>query len=113
LDTADGRPLADSNVKSDVTVGADVISVVVDVCLFASSGYAARLNLWDARSCSREEARVLLGPCVLALEQEFGSNMVEDAAVFHIRSSSVYAFSRAQALRGLSDVQAALTRAQQ
>jgi len=113
LDAADGRAVAGFNVNSDVSIGSDVIDVTVDVCLFGATGYAVRLVLWDTRACSRADARALLAPCVVAVEQEFGQGAVEDASLFHIRSGSTYVFTRREALRGMTDVAAALNRAQQ
>jgi hypothetical protein len=113
LDATDGRAVAGFNVKSDVLVGSDVIDVTVDLCLFGANGYAVRLVLWDTRACSRADARTLLAPCIVAVEQEFGQGAVEDATLFHIRAGNSYAFTRREALRGMTDVAAALNRAQQ
>jgi hypothetical protein len=112
LDQLGTRPAATFDVKSQVAVGQDVIDVVVDVCLFASVGYAARLVLWDTRSCSFADARVLASPCVLALEQEFGNGTVQDAEVVHVRTSTIHQVTRGQAVRAISDVAAVLKRAQ-
>jgi hypothetical protein len=112
LDSAAGRKAAGFNIKTDVAVGSDVIAVAVDVCLFANVDYAARLILWDARPCTSADARILLAPCVLALEHEFGTGSVEDGEVIHVRTSTVYSETRARALAALPDVEAVLKRAQ-
>jgi hypothetical protein len=113
LDSRRGRPAAGFDVKSDVAVGPDVIAVSIDVCLFSTSGFAPRLVVWDARGCSSEEARILLAPAVVAVDQEYGAGTAEDGELFDVRRQSAFYFPRSEVLHRLRDVQAALQRAQQ
>jgi hypothetical protein len=113
LDAAYRRPAAGFDVKSEVTIGADVIGVTIDICLFASAGFAPRLVLWDRRGCSRNEALILLAPALLAVDQEYGAGTGRDAELFDVRPHRAFHFTRTETLARLGDVRAVLRRAQQ
>lgn len=112
LDASDGRPSATFDLKSDVVLGTDVISVNVDICVFDPVGYGARLVLWDTRPCSNAQAAILLAPCVLAVEQEMGTGTTTSAEVWHMRTTTKLAFAAHAALRAINDAQRVLQRAQ-
>jgi hypothetical protein len=110
---ADGRPHAGFDIKSDVAVGADVIQVVIDAVFFEGTAqYVPRLVIWDTTGASRAEARTLVAPLVVALEQEYGPRTAAIAQLFDVRRANVFEFDRSHSLAGMPDVEAVLRRAQ-
>lgn len=112
-DALNPRPAATFDLKSDVVVGPDVIEASVDICVFESAGYGARIVLWDTRGCTNNQALLLLAPCVLALEQEFGSGVAESAEVWDMRSNTIFGVTPQAAVGALSEAAAVLRRVQQ
>jgi hypothetical protein len=113
LDSLNPRPAATFDLKSDVHIAPDVIEASVDICVFEVTGYGVRAVLWDTRGCTNEQARLLIAPCVVALEQEFGAGTAESAEVWDMRTRTVFAFAPSTARTALSGVAAILHRVQQ
>jgi hypothetical protein len=113
MDALNPRPAATFDLKSDVGVGPDVVEASIDICLFETTGYGARVVLWDTRGCDDRQARLLLAPCVVALEQEFGAGAAESAEVWDMRTTTMFAVTPQAAIAALSAVGAILHRVQQ
>jgi hypothetical protein len=112
MDARDGRPAALFDLKSEVQVGADVVAVNLDVCVFDDFGYGSRTVLWDKRPITTAQAQALAAPCVSAIEQEMGLGTAESADIWHMRTQTVFRFTRASARRGIRFAETALRRAQ-
>jgi hypothetical protein len=60
--------------------------VALDVVLLDPAGYVGRYLLWDVPDLSQNEAEILAGPVVRALQQELGEDRAVGAEIWHLRS---------------------------
>ncbi|MBI4935939.1 MAG: hypothetical protein HY828_18815 [Actinobacteria bacterium] len=110
LASSDDRRAIMTPIKRDVWLGEHSIGVAPDVVLIDPVGYVGRLVLWDTPATSQEEAELLAGPIVIALEEELGEGRTAGVEVWHLRSGQRFYVTADVALRRVDEARAVLDR---
>lgn len=87
---SDGRPVLSHAINRNVHVGVHEVGVRLDVVLLDDEGYVGRYLLWDVPIPSIEEATLLAGPIVVAMEDELGAGRVAGVEVWHLRTRAQF-----------------------
>lgn len=106
LASRDSRATLGMPVTADVQIGANTIGVSLDVVLLDPHGYVGRYLLWDTPELTQQDAEILAGPIVRALQQELGADRVAGVEIWHLRSGRQVAVDTATALARVAEIEA-------